>query len=317
MTRTALVTGANRGIGLAFAGQLLARGDHVVATCRYPGKAAALNALGGEHPGRLHVLPLDVANDKSRAELVRELPLVLGGEGRLDLLINNAGVLHSGERFGQLRQETLEDSLRINAIGPLLLAQALAPLLRDRDRPVDSSENVAGTGAAGAVNNQANQVERLDHGSGGARAADTTSSGLDLRSGIAGSGGGREALKSLPDTRLVDRPPAAAAASGCPVIANLSSQLGSIAGVTRFGAPSYAISKAAQNMASVLLARALAERGIVVLALHPGWVQTEMGGAGAQVAPVDAVAGLLWVIDAATPAQSGTFVDWRGDALPW
>lgn len=311
MTRTVLVTGANRGIGLAFAGQLLARGDHVVATCRHPGKAAALNALGGEHPGRLHVLPLDVANDKSRAELVRELPLVLGGDGRLDLLINNAGVLHSGERFGQLRQETLEDSLRVNAIGPLLLAQALAPLLRD------GNEDVAGTGAAGAVINPANHVERLGHGSGGARAADTTSSGLDLRSGIAGSGGGREALKSPPDTRLVDRPPAAAAASGCPVIANLSSQLGSIAGVTRFGAPGYAISKAAQNMASAQLAQALAPRGIVVLALHPGWVQTDMGGEKAPDAPADVVAGMLRLIDAATPAQSGGFFDWRGERLPW
>ena len=70
-------------------------------------------------------------------------------------------------------------------------------------------------------------------------------------------------------------------------------------------------------MASVLLARALEERGIVVLALHPGWVQTEMGGANAQVAPADAVAGLLRVIDAATPGQSGRFLDWRGESLPW
>ena len=186
MSRTVLVTGANRGIGLAFAGQLLARGDHVIATCRHPGKAAALNALGGEHPGRLHVLPLDVASEKSRAELIRELPLVLGEDGRLDLVINNAGVLHSGERFGQLRQETLEDSLRINAIGPLLLAQAVAPLLRDGNRAAGGNEDVAGTGTTGAVINQANHVERLDHGSGGARAADTTSSGLALRSGFAG-----------------------------------------------------------------------------------------------------------------------------------
>ena len=63
MARTALVTGANRGIGLEFVRQLLARGDHVVAACRHPGKAAALNSLAGEHPGRLHVLPLDVADE--------------------------------------------------------------------------------------------------------------------------------------------------------------------------------------------------------------------------------------------------------------
>ena len=263
MARTALVTGANRGIGLEFVRQLLARGDRVIAACRHPGRATALNALGGEHPGRLHVLPLDVASEKSRAELVRELPLVLGEDGRLDLLINNAGVLHSGERFGQLRQEMLEDSLRINAIGPFLLAQALAPLLRD------------------------------------------------VAYGVEGG-------HSLPDTRSVDRlPPTLDAAPSRTVIANISSQLGSIANTTRFGTPSYDISKAAQNMGSVLLARALADRGIVVLALHPGWVQTEMGGAQAQVAPADAVTGLLRVIDAATQAQSGSFIDWRGEPLPW
>ena len=246
MARTALVTGANRGIGLEFVRQLLARGDHVVAACRHPGKASALNTLAGEHPGRLHVLPLDVADAKSRASLLHDLPLVLGDDGRIDLLLNNAGVLHSGERFGHVEQAMLDDSLRTNAIGPFLLAQALVPLL------------------------------------------------CDVAPGHADDTGS-------PRT----------------VIANISSQLGSIANTTRFGTPSYAISKAAQNMASVLLARALAERGIVVLALHPGWVQTEMGGAQAQVAPADAAAGLLRVIDAATPAQSGTFLDWRGEALPW
>lgn len=241
MARTALVTGANRGIGLDFVRQLLARGDHVVAACRQPGKATALNTLAGDHPGRLHVLPLDVADAKSRASLVHDLPLVLGEDGGIDLLVNNAGVLHSGERFGHVEQATLEDSLRINAIGPFLLAQALAHLLTD----------------------------------------------------------------------VVDTEPSRT------VIANISSQLGSITNTTRFGTPSYDISKAAQNMGSVLLARALAERGIVVLALHPGWVQTEMGGAQAQVAPADAVSGLLQVIDAGTMAHSGTFLDWRGKPLPW
>ena len=234
MPRNVLISGANRGIGLEFARQLLARGEHVIAACRHPGKATALNGLAGEYPGRLHVLPLDVADPKSRASLAHDLPLVLGDDGRIDLLVNNAGVLHSGERFGHIEQAILEDSLRTNAVGPFLLAQALAPLLADGSR-----------------------------------------------------------------------------------IANISSQLGSIGNTTRFGTPSYDISKAAQNMASVLLARALEERGIVVLALHPGWVQTEMGGANAQVAPTDAVHGLLQVIDAATPAQSGSFLDWRGQPLSW
>lgn len=231
MSLHCLVTGANRGIGLTFVRQLLARGDRVVATCRHPGKANALNTLAGEYPGRLRVLPLDVADAKSRAELVRELPLVCE---RIDLLINNAGVLHSGERFGQLSAANLDDSFRTNASGPLLLTEALAPTLSD-----------------GAT------------------------------------------------------------------VANISSQLGSIANTTRFGTPSYNISKAAQNMATVLLAHALRDRGIKVIALHPGWVQTEMGGDGAQITPEDSVAGLLRVIGALTTADSGCFLDWRGDTLPW
>ena len=233
MRRNCLITGANRGIGLEFARQLLARGEHVVATCRHPGKATALNALAGEHPGRLHVLPLDVADPKSRASLVHDLPLVLGDD-RLDLLVNNAGVLHSGERFGHVEAAILEDSFRTNAIGPFLLAQALAPLLND-----------------------------------GAR------------------------------------------------IANLSSVMASIASRGEFRSPSYCASKAAQNMLTVQLAQAVAARGIVVLALHPGWVQTEMGGEHATVPTADAVRGLLQVVDGATPAQSGSFLDWRGGALPW
>ena len=235
-TPYSLVTGANRGLGLEFARQLLARGHRVVATCRQPGRAAALNALAGEHPGRLRVLPLDVADARSRDELVRELPLLAGDDAppRIDLLVNNAGILHSGERFGSVPEANLVDSLRINAIGPFLLVQALAPLLAD-----------------------------------GAR------------------------------------------------VANLSSQLGSIERVTRFGTPSYAISKAAQNMATAQLVHALGPRGIVVVALHPGWVQTEMGGAGADVTPEDSARGLLDVIAGLGEGDSGKFLDWQGRPLPW
>ena len=232
--RRSLVTGANRGLGLEFVRQLLARGDRVVATCRHPGKATALNPLAGEHPGRLHVLPLDVADPRAIAELQRELLLLADDGERLDLLVNGAGVLHSGERFGSVSAVNLDDSFRTNAMGPFLLTQALAPRLAD-----------------------------------GAR------------------------------------------------VANITSQLGSIANTTRFGTPSYDISKAAQNMATALLAAALRERGILVVALHPGWVQTDMGGAGATVTPQDSVAGLLRVIDRLKAADSGRFLDWRGQSLPW
>jgi NAD(P)-dependent dehydrogenase (short-subunit alcohol dehydrogenase family) len=234
-SQRSFVTGANRGLGLEFVRQLLGRGDRVVATCRHPGKASALNGLAGEHPGRLHVLPLDVADPRAIAEVARELLLLDDDAGdQIDLLVNGAGVLHSGERFGSVGAVNLDDSFRVNAMGPFLLTQALAPRLAD-----------------------------------GAR------------------------------------------------VANITSQLGSIANTTRFGTPSYNISKAAQNMATALLAAALRERGISVVALHPGWVQTDMGGAGATVTPQQSVSGLLRVIAALKPSDSGSFLDWRGQSLPW
>ena len=54
-----------------------------------------------------------------------------------------------------------------------------------------------------------------------------------------------------------------------------------------------------------------------VLALHPGWVRTDMGGSGAEIDADESAAGLLQVIADAGPAQSGSFLDWRGEQLPW
>ena len=101
--RRCLVTGANRGLGLEFVRQLLARGDRVVAACRHPGRAHALNQLAGEHPGRLHVLPLDVADAEDRMPSSRASCRWCRRDG-IDLLINNAGVLHSGETLRPRRR---------------------------------------------------------------------------------------------------------------------------------------------------------------------------------------------------------------------
>ena len=100
-------------------------------------------------------------------------------------------------------------------------------------------------------------------------------------------------------------------------VANITSQLGSIANTTRFGTPSYNISKAAQNMATALLAQALGPRGIVVVALHPGWVRTDMGGKDATLPADESAAALLAVLDGLEPDDSGRFLDWRGAPLPW
>jgi NAD(P)-dependent dehydrogenase (short-subunit alcohol dehydrogenase family) len=228
-----LVTGTNRGLGLEFVRQLLARGDRVYAACRHPGKALALTELAGAHPGHLAVLPLQVEKERSIAELAREAAALTD---TLDVLINNAGMLVSGERFGSLAAKPLNDTFVTNVIGPLLLTQALSPLLEKGTNPK---------------------------------------------------------------------------------VLNISSELGSLAETDTFGTPSYAISKAALNMATRQLAAALAPRGVTVLCAHPGWVRTDMGGAGATLSPHASIAGLLKVLDAATLADAGSFFGHTGKKLAW
>ena len=65
------------------------------------------------------------------------------------------------------------------------------------------------------------------------------------------------------------------------------------------------------------LAHALAGRGIVVVAMHPGWARTDMGGARADLEPADSVAGMLRVAASLGPEDSGRFFDWRGNVVPW
>ena len=100
-------------------------------------------------------------------------------------------------------------------------------------------------------------------------------------------------------------------------MANLSTQMSSLATRTEFRSPSYAMSKAAQNMATVQMAKALAPRGIKVVALNPGWVRTDMGGAEGTLSPEESVAGLLGILDRLREQDSGHFLDWQGEAVAW
>jgi len=231
--RRVIVTGANRGLGLEFVRQLIARGDCVIAACRDPQRAEALQALVHMQPDRLHVRTLDVADPESIAAFAENVALTFDG---LDLLVNNAGKNVRGERFGEVAGDALDSCFQTNAVAPFLLAQAFAPLLHKGDAPV---------------------------------------------------------------------------------VANLSSRLGSIALTKDFYTPSYAISKAALNMATVLLAQALKGDGVRVIALTPGWVKTDMGGDAAPVLPAASVSGMLAVIDATTMQGSGAFADYLGEPVPW
>jgi NAD(P)-dependent dehydrogenase (short-subunit alcohol dehydrogenase family) len=229
----AIVSGASRGLGLELVAQLLARKWRVIAGCRKT-QVLRLTELAGAHPGRLHVMPLDIASERSIAAFVGEAAIVTD---RVDLLINNAGVLVSGERYGQIGAKSLVDSFTVNAAGTLLLTQACTPLLQN---------------------------------AGGAR------------------------------------------------VANVSTVMASITQTDTFRTPSYAMSKAALNMATRLLAAELGAHGIAVASFHPGWVQTDMGGASAPLTVERAASALLDRAIALRPEDSGRFIaSDDGSELPW
>lgn len=82
--------------------------------------------------------------------------------------------------------------------------------------------------------------------------------------------------------------------------------------------PLYAASKAALNSLLLTWAAQLGEtRDFSLLALHPGWVQTDMGGAAAPLSVEESVVGLVTVIEAAAGARDCRFVDYQGESLPW
>lgn len=104
--------------------------------------------------------------------------------------------------------------------------------------------------------------------------------------------------------------------SSQPRVVTLTSQMGSLerAGSDRVA---YRSSKAAANMAMRTLALEWRTRGITVCILHPGWVRTDMGGSNAALGSTESAAGLLQVVGELTMADTGRFLDYEGNDLPW
>lgn len=234
MSQRILITGANRGLGLELVRQLAERGEaQIIATCRQPAAATALQALADAHES-VTVLPLDVADPASRADLVAELSAHCDG---LDWLINNAAINTPGGNFEELDEGALAEMFLVNSIAPLMFSIELLPFLEKGAAP------------------------RVVHISSGAGSLDF------------------------------------AAAS--------RSNLG------------YSATKAALNMYTRKQAIAWREEGIIVYALAPGWVRTDMGGPNADIGVEESIAGCLRVIDGLTMANSGGFGNYTGETLPW
>jgi NAD(P)-dependent dehydrogenase (short-subunit alcohol dehydrogenase family) len=227
-TRLALVTGANRGIGLDVCRQLAARGHTVLLGARDRVKgAAAARTIGGN----VHPIELDVADAGAAMRVTREIERRYG---RLDVLVNNAGVHYdTGQHALNADWRIVREAFEINLFGAWRLAQACAPMMR-------------------------------------------------------------------------------AACWGR--IVNVSSEAGSLASMGA-GTPAYATSKAALNALTCVLAAELEGTGVLVNAVCPGWVATDMGGAGGR--PVEAgAAGIVWTATLPDNGPSGGFFR-DGRRLRW
>lgn len=230
--RVAVVTGANRGIGFETCRQLAKTGIQVILTSRdeVKGKAAAekLQAEGLD----VSYHSLDVTNSDSVQRLAQ---FIKSEERQLDILVNNAGVLiDSSDSLLNTKIDTLRKTMDTNLTGPLLLCQALIPLMQQHNY-------------------------------------------------------GR--------------------------VVNVSSGAGQLSDMTS-GYPSYRISKTALNALTRIIANELKGTNILVNAVCPGWVKTDMGGANASKTPEQGADTVVWL--ATLPDNgptSGFFRDRQ--PIPW
>ncbi|MCB9452535.1 MAG: SDR family oxidoreductase [Anaerolineaceae bacterium] len=102
-----------------------------------------------------------------------------------------------------------------------------------------------------------------------------------------------------------------------PRLANVSTQVGSMTWKKSGGSYAYAASKAALNMVTRCLSADLHPAGIITIMLHPGWVQTDMGGPSASLTPEESASGIISLISGLTEADNGLFFKWNGEPHPW
>jgi len=232
MIETIVITGANRGIGLELSRVFAEHGWQVIACCRNPEQALALEAISAAAEARVKIHRLDVTEDDQIEELRREL-----SDTVVDILLNNAGILGpEPQDFGAIDEMVWLETFRVNTIAPYKLAVALL------DRVARSRRRV---------------------------------------------------------------------------IATVGSRMGSLADNDSGGYYAYRTAKAAVHMVMKNLSHDLRGQGVTAVALHPGWVRTELGGVKAPLSAKESAAGLFRTLLALKPADSGRFLDYRGEEVAW
>ncbi len=154
--------------------------------------------------------------------------------------------------------------------------------------------------------------------------------GIDILINNAGVGGGTEHIGALTEEDLVNifrvnsvapilitQAFMALLESGKNArIVHISSKMGSIADNGSGGYYGYRASKAALNMLNSCLSIDLGKK-IISIVINPGWVRTDMGGQGATLDVETSTEGIVNVVDHLAPKDSGRFLEWNGDEIPW
>ena len=122
-SKTVLITGANRGIGLGLVRHYLDEGWNVHAVAR--GESSELAIFAGSHPDQLVLHQLDVTDFGAIDALAAEL-----GQDALDVLVNNAGIYSDNQQFGALNYDDWRHVLEVNTLAPAKMAEALSQTLK-------------------------------------------------------------------------------------------------------------------------------------------------------------------------------------------
>jgi len=247
-SKTVLITGANRGLGLEFVQQFLKLSPpakHIIAVCRAPDKAPELKKIAASNPN-VHLLGMEVTEPAQYDKAVEAVKKIVGGAG-LNILVHNAGIMDKSiNTLEQQTKENLMQHLDINTVTPVLLTKAFLPLLKV---------------AAGQ-----------------SKPGDFTSSSVIMISALLGS------------TQFASYFP---------------------------GAYPYKYSKSALNMATYCLAEDLKKSNIFVMALHPGWVRTDLGGPDGELSVEESAGGCTHVIISLEEKHRGKMFNWKGEELPY
>jgi len=141
MTETILITGSNRGIGLELVHQYAAQGWQVLACCRHPDQATALNRLGEQFPDiTLHML--DVAQQDQVQQLAAHLH-----DCTIDILFNNAGIYGPSDAvFGNTDEARWLECLHTNVIAPMKMMEAfLTPVAASKHKLIATMSSKMGS----------------------------------------------------------------------------------------------------------------------------------------------------------------------------